>query len=154
MNLRIDAMVLISGATGNVGRELVNVLLAEGTTVRAVSRNTDTAMLPSESQLIQGDPSRPQTLARALSGADAILLSPRALAGAAGELLTLAASNGVRRAVLFVRADRAIRRWRSPLRRRVSGNRRCGQGLGPGVDNSAIRRLRIEREGMGATDSG
>jgi uncharacterized protein YbjT (DUF2867 family) len=58
-------------------------------------------MLPSEAQLIQGDPSRPQTLTRALSGVDAILLSPRALAGAAGELLTLAASNGVRRAVLL-----------------------------------------------------
>src|SRR4030095_602469 len=101
MNLRMDAVVLITGATGNVGREAVSQLLAEGAKVRAVSRNANTAMLPSEGQVIQGDPSRPQTLARALSGVDAILLSPRALAGAAGELLTLAASNGVRRAVLL-----------------------------------------------------
>jgi uncharacterized protein YbjT (DUF2867 family) len=94
-------MVLVTGATGNVGREVVNLLLSGGTHVSAVSRNPATAIVPSQAQLIQGDPSRPQTLARALDGMDAILLSPRALAGAARELLTLAASHGVRRAVLL-----------------------------------------------------
>jgi uncharacterized protein YbjT (DUF2867 family) len=94
-------MVLITGATGNVGREVVNLLLAEGKHVIAVSRNPATAQLPSNAHVITGDPSRPQTLATAFKGVDAVLLSPRSLADAARELVTLAASNGVRHAVVL-----------------------------------------------------
>src|SRR5262249_42907960 len=100
-NHRRVAMVLITGATGNVGREIVNLLLAEGRHVVAVSRNPATAQLPSNAHVITGDPSRPQTLATALKGVEAVLLSPRSLAGAARELVTLAACNGVRHAVVL-----------------------------------------------------
>src|SRR5262249_27142043 len=91
----------ITGATGNVGREIVNLLLAEGRHVVAVSRNPATAQLPSNAHVITGDPSRPQTLATALKGAEAVLLSPRPLAGAARQLATLAAANGARHAVVL-----------------------------------------------------
>ena len=94
-------MVLITGATGNVGREVVNLLLAEGVKVAAVSRNPETAMLPSEVQATKGNPSEPQSIASALDGVEALLLSPRAVDGAVGELVTLAASKGVRRAVVL-----------------------------------------------------
>src|SRR5262245_47210002 len=94
-------MVLITGATGNVGREVVKLLLAGGRKVAAVSRNPVPAMLPPEAQLIKGDPSRPATLATAFKGIDAVLLSPRALGGAARKLVALAVSNGVRRAVVL-----------------------------------------------------
>ena len=39
-------MILITGASGNVGRPLVAQLLARGAKVRAISRYPDTAGLP------------------------------------------------------------------------------------------------------------
>jgi uncharacterized protein YbjT (DUF2867 family) len=95
-------MILITGATGNVGREAVGLLLAEGLQVVAVSRNPVAApRFPKAARVIAGDPSRPHTLADAFDGIEAILLSPRALAGATAELVALAVSKGVRRAVLL-----------------------------------------------------
>src|SRR5262245_15931677 len=97
-------MILVTGATGNVGREVVNLLLEDGETVAAVTRNPATAALPGGAHVVGGDPSRPTTLTSALRGVEAILLSPRALgdatAGAAtAELLALAAEQGVERVV-------------------------------------------------------
>jgi uncharacterized protein YbjT (DUF2867 family) len=97
-------MILITGATGNVGREAVKLLVNDGETVVAVTRNPATAALPTTAQVVGGDPSRPSTLTSALRGVDAVLLSPRALgdatAGAAtAELLALAAAQGVKRVV-------------------------------------------------------
>ena len=94
-------MILITGATGNVGREAVKHLVAEGQQVVAVSRHPPPGMFPAGARVIQGDPSRPETLAAALSGIQAILLSPRAVGAAASRLLTLAARRGVRRAVVL-----------------------------------------------------
>src|SRR5262245_41289915 len=94
-------MVLITGATGNVGREVVKLLLAEGRKVVAVSRNPAPTRLPPEARPFKGDPSRPATLATAFNEIDAVLLAPRALAGAARELVALAVSKGVRRAVVL-----------------------------------------------------
>jgi uncharacterized protein YbjT (DUF2867 family) len=99
-------MILVTGATGNVGREVVNLLLAAGQTVAAVTRNPANADLPDGANVVRGDPSRPATLTSALGGVHTILLSPRALgdstAGAAtAELLLLAAEQGAQRAVVL-----------------------------------------------------
>ena len=94
-------MILITGATGNVGREAVKHLVAEGQQVVAVSRHPPPGMFPAGARVIQGDPSRPETFAAALSGIQAILLSPRAVGAAASRLLTLAAQRGVRRVVVL-----------------------------------------------------
>src|SRR5262249_37834011 len=95
------AMILITGATGKVGRPVVNQLVVEGQQVVAVSRHPPQGMFPAGTRVIEGDPSRPETLAAALSGIEAILLSPRAVGAAASRLLTLAAQRGVRRAVVL-----------------------------------------------------
>lgn len=92
-------MILVTGATGNVGRELVTLLLAEGLNVSGVTRNPADAKLPPGVQLVGGDPSKPQTLASALKGVEAIFLVPRAVGDATAELLSLAAQQGVRRVV-------------------------------------------------------
>jgi uncharacterized protein YbjT (DUF2867 family) len=97
-------MILVTGATGNVGREVVNLLLAGGAQVLAVTRHPETAGLPDGACVVAGDPSRPQTLAQALPGVTAVFISPRALgdatAGAATvELLKLAAAQGAQRVV-------------------------------------------------------
>jgi len=96
-------MILITGATGNVGREVVNLLVEDGRQVVAVSRNPKTPSLPAKAHVVAGDPSRPQTIATAFKGIDAVLLSPRAVAGAASDLVMLAVSSGVRRGGRAVR---------------------------------------------------
>ena len=97
-------MILVTGATGNVGREVVNLLVDDGQEVAAVTRNPAAAELPGSAHVVGGDPSRPQTLTSALRGVEAVLISPRALgdatAGAAtAELLALAAEQGAERVV-------------------------------------------------------
>jgi uncharacterized protein YbjT (DUF2867 family) len=94
-------MILITGATGHVGREVVNLLLADGAKIVAISRNPSTARLPAEAQVTEGNPSHPQTISSALDGLEALLLSPRPVGGAAGELLKTARSKGVRHVVVL-----------------------------------------------------
>jgi uncharacterized protein YbjT (DUF2867 family) len=94
-------MILVTGATGKVGRELVNFLLERGEEVTAVTRTPDSAALPGGVRVVGGDPAQPHTLTPALRGVDAVFLNPRAVAAAAGDLLALAAENGVRRVVVL-----------------------------------------------------
>jgi uncharacterized protein YbjT (DUF2867 family) len=47
-------MILVTGATGNVGREAVRLLLDAGAKVVAVSRNPATAALPVGAQVTLG----------------------------------------------------------------------------------------------------
>lgn len=93
-------MILVTGATGNVGREAVRLLLEAGAEPMAVTRDP-AAALPDGARRTVGDPSRPASIASALDGVDAILLSPRAVGGAAAELLALAAERGVTRVVVL-----------------------------------------------------
>ena len=55
--------VLVTGATGNAGRQVVDALLALGQEVRAVTRNAPTARLPAGVEVVEGDLTRPETIA-------------------------------------------------------------------------------------------
>ncbi len=57
---------LITGATGNVGRHLVDQLIQAGHRVRALTRNAANAHLPSGAEVVEGDLTRPESLAAAL----------------------------------------------------------------------------------------
>jgi uncharacterized protein YbjT (DUF2867 family) len=62
-------MILVTGATGNVGRELVRQLAEDGEEVAAlIRRYGDRARLPAGVHGVVGDLNRPQSLAPALSG--------------------------------------------------------------------------------------
>jgi uncharacterized protein YbjT (DUF2867 family) len=92
-------MILVTGATGTVGRPLVDVLVSEGAKVRAVTRNPQAANLPASVEVVEGDPARPDTIAPHLEGVTALFLHPRAVGLAAGKLLALARERGGQRVV-------------------------------------------------------
>ena len=92
-------MILVTGATGNVGRPLIDLLAADGAEIRAVTRDPRAAGLPAGVEVVEGDPSRPHTLAPALQGVTSAFLNPRTIGKAADELLTLVRERGVTRVV-------------------------------------------------------
>lgn len=68
-------MILVLGATGVVGREVVTQLLGKGCKVRAVTRDPGRANgFAPEVEVVTGDPGRPDTLPSALAGAEAVFL--------------------------------------------------------------------------------
>jgi uncharacterized protein YbjT (DUF2867 family) len=108
-------MILVTGATGNVGGELVRALVARDAPVRALVREPARAVLPAGVDVVTGDLAAPATVAPALAGVQAAFL----LAGFATlpELLGLLAGAGVDHVVLLTsrcvvggRADNPITR--------------------------------------------
>jgi len=92
-------VVFVTGATGNVGRCLVEILHAAAVRVRGSTRNPKPSALPPGVEVVEGDPSRPQTIARALDGVTSLFINPMAVQSATDELLTLAREQGVKRVV-------------------------------------------------------
>jgi uncharacterized protein YbjT (DUF2867 family) len=96
-------MIVVTGATGNVGRHVVDELLREGRPVRAISRNPEGAGLPAGVEVVQADLTRPDTLPAAVRGADAVFLFP--LPGQLDGVLDAAREAGVGRVVLLSAAS-------------------------------------------------
>jgi len=67
-------MILVTGATGNVGREVLSQLLDQGAAVRALTRDPETADLPAAAGVVRGDLSAPDELEEHLDGVDAAFL--------------------------------------------------------------------------------
>lgn len=105
-------IVLVTGATGNVGRRLVPHLLAAGADVRALVRNPDTANLPDGVDVARGDLMDADSLVAALDGVESVfLLWPKLTAdGASAVVETIAAR--VRRIVYF--SASAVKDGRTP----------------------------------------
>ncbi|MFD7922410.1 NAD(P)H-binding protein [Streptomyces sp. NPDC059740] len=94
-------MIVITGATGNIGRVLVERLLERGAPVRALTRDPDRAGLPSGAEVVRADLNDPASLAPALRGATALYLN-LAAGGAQGGVAAVEAARaaGVGRIVL------------------------------------------------------
>lgn len=95
--------VLVVGATGNVGQNVVAQLMGEGVKVRAASRNPEKAKIPSAAEVVRVDLEDPATLRAAAEGADAVFLMVRgftvrpeavteALQGRVGRIVFLSSS--------------------------------------------------------------
>jgi uncharacterized protein YbjT (DUF2867 family) len=69
-------MIVVTGATGNVGSEVVAALAQRGLPARAVVRDRDAAAatMPAGVEAIQGDLELPESLTPALRGADSVFL--------------------------------------------------------------------------------
>ncbi|WP_433328075.1 NAD(P)H-binding protein [Spirillospora sp. CA-294931] len=87
-------MIVITGATGNVGRPLVELLASAGQKVRALTRDPASARLPSGVEA-----ARTQDLP--LDGATSLFLNPAVVWGGAEEMISKATDGGVRRIVLL-----------------------------------------------------
>ncbi|MDT7538469.1 MAG: hypothetical protein QOI82_2054 [Actinomycetota bacterium] len=66
--------VLVTGATGRIGRPVVGELLAAGVPVRALSRTPAEANLPAAVDAVAGDLTDPESLERALAGVRTVFL--------------------------------------------------------------------------------
>jgi uncharacterized protein YbjT (DUF2867 family) len=66
-------MIVVTGATGNVGGEVAAALVERGEEVRAVARGAGGG-LPRDVEVVRGDLARPESLGAALDGAAAVFL--------------------------------------------------------------------------------
>jgi uncharacterized protein YbjT (DUF2867 family) len=70
-------MILITGATGNIGTELVKLLASKGSSLRVVSRDEKkVAHLDPQIERIIGDLHEPSVVQRALQGIDKLFMIP------------------------------------------------------------------------------
>ncbi|NUW30264.1 NAD(P)H-binding protein [Nonomuraea sp. SMC257] len=89
----------MTGATGNVGAEVVRMLLDGGEKVRVISRDPAAHSFPGGVEVLPGDLTRPETLTEALSGVERAFLFP-VFAGLGG-FLDAARAAALRHVVLL-----------------------------------------------------
>jgi len=101
--------ILVTGATGTVGRHVTEQLVRRGADVRALTRNPERAgtILPAGVEIAAGDLMRPETLRDALKGVEAMYLivssdEPQADLNTDPQVVTMAAEAGVKRVVVLV----------------------------------------------------
>lgn len=92
-------MILVTGATGNVGHNLVRELIKTGQQVRALTRDPTSSALPDSIDLVSGDLTRPDTLHAVLQGVDRAFLFP--VFGAINGFLANAKQAGTQHIVLL-----------------------------------------------------
>jgi uncharacterized protein YbjT (DUF2867 family) len=98
-------IVLVTGASGTIGRHLVSRLLDAGHDVRALTRNPEKAALPAAAQVVRGDLTDVATLGPAFEGVEAAHLitfgsSYEPLTNGA-EIVAAAEEAGVRRVTVL-----------------------------------------------------
>ncbi len=89
--------ILVTGATGNVGRLVVEQRVRAGADVRALNNNPEKAALPAGVEVAEGYLGALATLPAALAGVDRLYLAP--LPRTVREVVAMAAPAGVRRIV-------------------------------------------------------
>lgn len=106
---RADRKILVTGATGFIGRLLTRRLLADGRAVRCMARR-DAANIPDGAETVRADMLEPATLAGALEGVDTAYYLVHAMSGgragferrdreAAENFVAAAGKAGVRRVI-------------------------------------------------------
>lgn len=121
-------MYLVTGATGNIGGELVRALARAGQPARALTRDGNSTDVPDGVEQAGGDLNDPESLRPALTGVRAMFLMPGY--GGAAQTLAYAREAGVEHVVM------------------LSGN-----SAGSGDTSNAVSAYMIEAEAI-LTDSG
>src|SRR5262245_54800049 len=94
--------ILVIGATGTIGRQVVPQLIAANVSVRALARTPDSANLPPQVEIVRGDLTIPDTLDRPLDDVDTVFLVWTAPGTAVVPALARIAKHGPR--VVFLSA--------------------------------------------------
>lgn len=104
-------MIVVTGATGNVGRPLIEYLVGEGAQVRAVSRTPETADLGPAVEVCA-------SVQEALPGASAVFVNSRALGAQMADVIAMAVRQGVAKLVALsaINADDDVDRQPSRIR--------------------------------------
>ncbi|WP_229397680.1 SDR family oxidoreductase [Micromonospora okii] len=119
-------MILVTGATGKVGRHVVARLREAGHRVRALSRDPARADLPPDVEVVAGSPGDADASAAALAGVDAafVCLVGDVEAGARPFAEAIRRAGGVRRLVLL--SSSAVLH---PVRHRIGDEHRAAEEL-------------------------
>jgi uncharacterized protein YbjT (DUF2867 family) len=97
-SLSVRQPVLVVGATGRIGRFVVDDLLRRGASVRALARSPEDAKLPAEVEVVAGDLTEPASLDASLRGVDSAFVvwtAPLAAAAPAIDRIAAAAPSRV-----------------------------------------------------------
>jgi uncharacterized protein YbjT (DUF2867 family) len=136
-------MILVTGATGAVGRRLVDLLLARGADVRAVTRSPGPARalgLPGGVEVVQTNPRGLDGLGPALDGVTALFLHPRAVGEEAASLVALARERGVRKVVALTALNVDDPLDEQPSRFRGDRNKEAEDAaVGSGLEWTSLR---------------
>lgn len=123
--------ILVTGATGNIGRPLVQLLVDAGVRVRAVSRSAPA--FPGSVGIVP-------CAAAGMPGVDAVFLNSRALIGELEATVECAQAAGVRKLVALSAINADDDDDRQPSRVRGDRNRECEQlAVGSGLDWVSLR---------------
>ena len=126
--------VLVTGATGQIGSEVVSQLRGTGCRIRAMSRNPRSANLPADVDFVRGDLAAPDTLDTCLNGVDSVFLVWSApLAAAAPALERIAAH--ARQIVLLTSPHRTAH----PFFQQPNGLRAVHAGVEQLIEASGLR---------------
>jgi uncharacterized protein YbjT (DUF2867 family) len=132
--MELPPRILVTGATGQIGREVVAQLRAAGRPVRALSRQARPANLPGDVEAVRGDLSLPETLDAALANVGAVFLvwtAPFASAAAAIERIASRAER-----IVFLSAPL---RTNHPFYQQPNERRWEAVGLDDLIEQSATR---------------
>jgi uncharacterized protein YbjT (DUF2867 family) len=125
--------IVVTGATGNVGRPLIAELVAAGARVRAVSRTPNTAGFPSSVEVVG-------SAADALPGASAVFLNSRALGERLPETVAQCLRAGVGKLVALSAINADDDFSLQPSRVRGDRNKEVEQlAIGSGLDWVSLR---------------
>ena len=95
--------VLVTGATGRVGRVVVDRLVEAGVPVRALTRRSESpARMPTEVEVVEGDLTVPESLEACLTGVSSVFLVWTAPPGSASAVIDRIAAHA--RRVVFLSA--------------------------------------------------
>jgi uncharacterized protein YbjT (DUF2867 family) len=94
----VSHTVVVTGATGALGRPVVAELLAQGHSVRAVTRRPNRADVPAGAHTVPGDLCEPSSLETAFAAADSLVLI--AVADTSPEVLARARTAGIEHVVV------------------------------------------------------
>jgi uncharacterized protein YbjT (DUF2867 family) len=135
-------MILVTGATGTVGRELVAELARRGAKVRALSRNPGAAAFPAGVETVAADLGDPGTLSAALTGIERVFMLATGPARLEHETSLVAAAQRasaarlVKLSALTAEDDAAgdvITRWHRAAEQAVTGSGLSWTILRPGA---------------------